>query len=218
MSKGVVLYGCGGHGRVVHDIIINMKGVFVTRIVDDDPQMVGRIIDNVEVMGVESVLKQLLADGVVEMAIGVGDNHVRSKLFTKWQEAGFTMINAIHPSAIVSQNVKFGSGVVIMPGVVINTGSEIGSNTCVNTGATIDHDNKLGEHVNIGPGVNLAGGVSVGNYTNIFTNATINPNVSIGSKVVVGSGAVVLSDIPDNVTVAGMPAQIIFRKTTEEIR
>lgn len=216
-KKEIVIYGCGGHGRVIHDILLNMKDVHVVGFVDDNQQMSGSIINGSEVIGTSSVLKQLITDGVGAMALGIGNNHVRGKLYVKWQEAGFTMINVVHPGTIVSKNVRFGRGVVIMPGVVINTGSEIGDNTCINTGATIDHDNKLGDHVNIGPGATLTGGVAVGNYTDICANVTINPYLSVGFKTVVGSGTVVVSNIPDNVTVVGVPARIVSNTSREEV-
>ena len=38
-------------------------------------------------------------------------------------------------------------------------------------------------------------------------------DISIGNNVVVGANSVVLTDIPDNVTVMGSPARIISRNT-----
>jgi len=205
----VVIFGCGGHGRVILDILRNMKDTMVVGFVDDNPELTGTIIQDITVLGTSGVLGQLrskIADG---MALGIGDNYVRAKLFSRWGQAGFTMINAIHPKATIAQDVKLGRGIVIMAGVVVNTGSQIGVNVCVNTGATVDHDNRIGDHAHIYPGANLTGGVSVGDYTYIGTNAAVNPYVSIGSHAMVGTGSVVLSDVPDYVTVGGVPAQII---------
>lgn len=204
-----VIVGCGGHGRVILDILRNMEDVQVIGFVDDNPKLTGNIVNDAKVIGTTAVLKQLIAGGVGAMVFGVGDNDVRARLFSLWQKAGFTMINAIHPGAIISRDVQLGQGIVVMPGAIINAGSEIEDNVCVNTGATVDHDNRIGKHVHIYPGANLTGGVSVGEYTYIGTNAAVNPYISIGSRVMVGTGAVVISNVPDNVTVGGVPAQII---------
>ena len=40
-------------------------------------------------------------------------------------------------------------------------------------------------------------------------NATILPNIKVGKNVVVGAGAVVTKDVPNDLVVAGCPAQII---------
>lgn len=53
--------------------------------------------------------------------------------------------------------------------------------------------------------------VTIGNDVWICGKVTICPGVTIGNNVVVAAGAVVTKNIPDNVMVAGVPAQIIKR-------
>ena len=55
----------------------------------------------------------------------------------------------------------------------------------------------------------LRGCPSIGNNVFIGTNSCILGNVKIGNNVVIAAGAVVVHDVPDNVTVAGVPARII---------
>ena len=208
----VIIYGCGGHGRVIYDILLNMNNVNIIGFVDDDIKMVGNVIHQIKVLGTSEILYDLLEDGINQIVLGIGDNNIRANLFSKWEKAGFRIYNAIHPSAYISKTVELGKGIVIMAGTVINTGSIIGDNVCINTGATIDHDNKLGDHVHIYPGSNLTGGVCVGSYTYIGSNAVVNPYISVGNHVIIGSGSVVINDIPDNVTVFGVPAKVIQKK------
>jgi len=56
----------------------------------------------------------------------------------------------------------------------------------------------LGNNVYIGPGAKLFGSITVGN------------------NVAVGANAVVNTNIPDNVTVGGIPAKIISEKSSVE--
>lgn len=42
------------------------------------------------------------------------------------------------------------------------------------------------------------------------------PGVTIGSNVVVAAGAIVTKDVPDNVLVGGVPAQVIKRLFVNE--
>lgn len=53
------------------------------------------------------------------------------------------------------------------------------------------------------------GCIEVGNNCYFGTGCTILGPVKIGNNVIVGAGAVVTKDVPDNCTVAGVPAKII---------
>lgn len=53
--------------------------------------------------------------------------------------------------------------------------------------------------------------IEIGDNCYISTNVTILGPVKIGDNVIIGAGAVVVSDIPDNTVVAGVPAKIIKR-------
>ena len=53
---------------------------------------------------------------------------------------------------------------------------------------------------------------TIGDNVFIGTNSCILGNVKIGNNVVIAAGAVVVHDVPDNVTVAGIPAKIIKEK------
>lgn len=54
--------------------------------------------------------------------------------------------------------------------------------------------------------------IFIGNNCYISTGVTILAPVKIGDNVTIGAGAVVTKNIPDNVTVAGVPAKIIKYK------
>lgn len=201
LRKSVVVLGCGGHGRVLHDILTTISDVNIVGFVDDDVKKVGKIINNTRVLGTSLKLSSLRADGIDNLVVGIGDNYLRANLFKKWREKGFNIYSVIHPNTNISRDVALGEGFVAMPGSIVNTGTSIGDNVCINTAATIDHDNSIGDHVNIYPGANLTGGVSVGRYTSIGSNAVINPNIVVGSFSEIGSGTVVSRDVQDNVTV-----------------
>jgi acetyltransferase-like isoleucine patch superfamily enzyme len=55
----------------------------------------------------------------------------------------------------------------------------------------------------------LSGGVVVEDGAHVGTGATIIQNIRIGANSTVGAGAVVIKNIPPNVTVIGVPARIL---------
>jgi methionyl-tRNA formyltransferase len=204
--------GGGGHSRVILESLRCAGEYEVVGLLDDDPKLQGTTIEGLPVLGTLAHLPVLLGNGIQHAFIGVGgvgSNEVRAKLFKRAQTLGFTMIRAVHPSAVVASTATIGEGSVVMAGAIVNPGARVGMDVVVNTGAIIDHDCSIGDHVHIAPGVTLSGNVRVGAYSHLGTGAVARQGITIGSNTVVGAGAAVVQDLPDNVTAVGVPAKII---------
>jgi sugar O-acyltransferase (sialic acid O-acetyltransferase NeuD family) len=195
----VVIFGSGGHGRVVWDIL-TVGGHDVVGFLDDQPAAT-------HVLGLPVVARAAGLPPHDGMIVAVGDNHVRAAKFAELRAAGVTLVNAIHPSAIVARRVTLGVGVVIAAGVVVNIDSAIGDNVILNTGATIDHDNRIGDHAHVAPGCHLAGGITVGEGAFLGTGTSVVPGRRIGAWAMTGAGAVVVHDVDAGARVAGVPAR-----------
>jgi len=96
-----------------------------------------------------------------------------------------------------------------MAGAVVQAGCVIGSNTIINTRASVDHDSKIGAHVHVAPGVVLSGGVTIYDEAHLGTGAVVIQGVTIGRASVVGAGAVVIRDVSDGAKVVGVPAKVL---------
>ncbi len=105
----------------------------------------------------------------------------------------------IHPAA------KIGSGIMIdhATGVVIGETAVIGDNCSLLHGVTLggsgkesgDRHPKLGQHVLVGAGAKILGNIKIGNCSRI------------------AAGSVVLKDVAEMTTVAGVPAKVISKVT-----
>lgn len=116
---------------------------------------------------------------------------------------------------LLSQAGRFLTGVEIHPGALLGrrlfidhaTGVVIGETAIVGSDVTLYQGVTLGGtgkgHGKRHP--TLCDGVFVGN------NANVLGNITIGQNSRVGAGSVVLTDVPPNSTVVGVPAHIVYR-------
>ena len=204
----VVIVGAGGHGQVVADILrknVDRSGdVVPTGFVDDDASLTGREFLGIPVLGPVEALGAIAHDALV---VAIGTNERRETICRSLMARGESLIAVIHPSAQIGHDVTVEPGAMICAGAIVNTGSRIGSAAIVNTGATVDHHTIVGSFAHVAPGVHMGGDVRVGEAALVGIGAVVLPGVSIGRRAVVGGGAVVTADVPDGVTVVGVPAK-----------
>lgn len=194
MCKSVVIMGAGGHAKVVADII-KKSGDKVVGFLDDfnkGQEILGTIDDCVKFENCSFII-----------AIGLGK--VRKNINEKYPELDY--YTAIHPSAVISENVIIGKGTVVMANAVINSGAVIGMHSIINTASVIEHDDKIGAYVHVSPGAVLCGTVSIGNNTHIGAGAVVRNNITICENCVIGCGAAVVKDIRKCGVYSGVPAK-----------
>ena len=140
--------------------------------------------------------------------IAIGDNLLRDAIYEQISGKGIRSYNAIHPSAVVDPLAEIAAGaVMIAANVSINPLAKIGTGVICNTGCIIEHECVVDDFAHIGPGAVLCGNVKVGRRSFVGANAVIRQGITIGDNATVGAGAVVVKNVPDNVTVVGVPAK-----------
>lgn len=76
-------------------------------------------------------------------------------------------------------------------------------------GTHVGHDATIGADCEIACGAKIGGFAKIGNGVKIGLNATILPYVTVGDGATIGAGAVVIHDIGNGETWAGVPARCI---------
>lgn len=147
--------------------------------------------------------------------VAIGDTVIRERVTLSLENAGFTLVTLVHPSATVSPSVRLGPGVLVGPGAVINADARIGKGCIINTGAIVEHDCKIGAFSHVAPRAALGGGVVLGPRCRVCLGAVISDHVTVGDYATIGAGAAALSSVPAHVLSAGVPAEIRKRYPVE---
>ena len=133
-------------------------------------------------------------------------NCKKNKLFKIYLHWRFKKQSIKYGFSIPINTIGAGVNFIHRGTIVINPGCIVGENSRINCevviGAVLGTSKKapvIGKNVYIAPGAKILG------------------DIKIGNNVIIGANAVVINDVPDNVTVAGVPAKVISQKNTKEV-
>lgn len=158
MKKIILIYGSGGHGRVIADAAERRSARSRVFFFDDATQPYNAKFKRNR-----------------KLVIGIGDNELRKKVS---QTISHSFGIVIHPSAQIAKDVEIGEGTVVLANAVIQTGAVIGKHCIINANVVIDHDAVVQDFVSIYPGAYIAGNATITELK------TVEPNQVIWKSVV----------------------------------
>ena len=210
MNYPVVIVGAGSHSKVLVDAL-GLNKVEILGITDEDSRKYGQLLMHIPIIGNDEQIIKYQTDAI-RLVNGIGSVRVnprRSKVFECFKSKGYEFFGVTHPMAIIACDVVLSEGVQVMAGAVIQSGCIVGKNVIINTRAVVEHDCRIGDHVHIASGAILAGSVTVEEHVHIGAGATVIEGIHVGHNSLIAAGATVIRNVPDNATVAGVPAKVI---------
>jgi len=200
----IMIYGAGGHGKSLLELIGALGTFNVVGFIDDGVPK-GETVMGIPVLGDKRDLQDFYAKGIrlaVNAVGGIGHLRIREAVYRRLIDVGFNSPSVVHPTAYLEASACLSQGVQVFPFAYVGSEVEVGFGSIVNTGAIISHECILGDMVNISPGAILAGGVTVGDGVLIGMGVTVNLQVKIGAGARVGNGATIKSDVPEKSMIA----------------
>ncbi|MGD6961102.1 acetyltransferase [Fictibacillus phosphorivorans] len=203
MKNKLLIIGASGHGKVVADIAVKMERWQEIAFLDDDESITTSM--GFDVIGSSDEALKYIDD--YEIFIGIGNNDIRQKVQENLEINGAIIPVLTHPNIAIGEQVEVGAGTVVMAGAVVNCCTKIGKGCIINTGSTIDHDNCIEDFVHISPGAHLAGTVKVGRGSWLGIGSIVSNNINIPNGCKIGAGAVVVKNITQSGVYVGTPAK-----------
>lgn len=218
-KKPIAIFGAGGFGLEVAMLIEQINGMeheWENIGFFDDGEPKGKIVNGLPVLG---GVRELNAwKEKINIALALGIPETKKKAYSTIRNEKVIFPTLIHPSVIIG-NEKFidiGEGSIICAGNIITTNIRIGRHVILNLACTVGHETVIGDFSSFMPTCNISGGVTIGECSFWGTGAKVINHKKVGDGVTVGAGAVIINDVPDGVTVAGVPAKVIKSKNSRD--
>jgi|GEM_PF-1495481 len=196
--RRVAIIGAGKYSKVVAEIL-TLQGYTIVGYFDDN-------LKGKDIIGPVKLLTEAISqiDGAI---ISIGNSGVRAKFFSFLQSLGVTIINAIHPRAVLSSSANIGFGVVVEAGSVIGPETIVEDGVLITQNVSVSHNCFIGKFSHLSPGSSLGGEVYIGEHTLVGVGSSISPFVTVGKHVIIAPGSAVWEDIEDFTVVEGVPAK-----------
>lgn len=182
----------------------------------DDALRPGSFVNDYPVLG---DIKDLNAwPSKLALALAIGTPKTKKELFTRITNPNICYPVLIHPSVIIGspKYVSLGEGTIVCAGSMLTTNIRIGKHVLINLACTVGHQSKIGDFSCLMPTCNISGEVTIGECVFWGTGSKIINKRTVGNGVTIGAGAVVIHDLPDDVTAMGVPARVVERPLTQE--
>src|ERR1035437_5309201 len=86
--RGLVLWGIGGHGKVVADVALAMGCFSIIAFVDDDASKTQGAFHSYRIEGMPDVLGLLKEKGYIMFHVSIGSNEARARCFVRALKSG----------------------------------------------------------------------------------------------------------------------------------
>lgn len=207
LLERVAIYGAGGLGCEVLDILQQAGRYAPVLFLDGNPQRHGSIVGGLEVLGGPALVDALPGMGVTRIVVAIGDNAARAAIADTLASRGLELVSTIHPLASVSPAARVADHVIIAARATVCVHAQIGPHAVLSAGAIVEHDNVIGAGAFLGPAVRLGGGVVVEDLARLEIGSSVVPGRRVGRGARVRAGAVVIRDVPAGGDVGGAPAR-----------
>lgn len=188
----LIIYGNGRIARIIYQYVKAQYDVACFTVEEgylSDATMKGIPVvpfENVEGIYAPNEFVMLVAVGYVQM------NRVRQEKSLEAKKKGYKLINYIHPSVHIHDDLVLGENNVILDQVSLQPGVRIGDNNFIWSNAVVAHGSTVENNCWITSGTTIAGDSTIKSGSFLGVNSTIGHNIIIGTNNFIGANSLIV--------------------------
>ena len=189
--KPVIIYGNGHMAKMLYHFIKVQHDIACFTV---DEQCINS--DDVELLPLVSFseIQNQYPPSNYDMLIVVGFGEMNSLRKQKYLEAlhkGYKLINYIHPSVVLHDNLILGHNNIILDHASIHPYTTIGNGNFISSNSNIGHGCTIGDFCWINAGVCIGGESNLGSKCFYGINATIGQGIQIADECFIGANTLI---------------------------
>ncbi|QTL99736.1 hypothetical protein GM661_18135 [Iocasia frigidifontis] len=188
--KKLFIYGAGGLGRDVFQIVSTKTDIEVLGFIDDFKA--GNKISGIKIFNYDAV-KNDYNDCFIVLAFG--DPILKHKIHQKIKKDNVNYISIISKQCFVSEDARMGKGCIIYPGTIIASNVCLGDNVVISGNTSIGHDVVVSDMSFIGFNCSIGGNTKIGKNNFIGSGSHIKDELKIGDNNIIGLNSKVLKSL-----------------------
>ena len=146
-ERRIFVYGAGGHGKVVADLLMSRDEAEFAGFVDDREELWGATVMGWPVLGGGEWLRREAGSSRIAVALGVGENASRKWIAKNCAYWGAEILTVVHAKAAMSRAARVGQGTVVMANATVNPDAMVGEGVIVNSGKGTENCVPLAQRV-----------------------------------------------------------------------
>lgn len=202
------IVGAGTYGQVYLAYLREQACFTIVGFLDDDEKKLGTEHAGLPVFATSDDFSEMRRRSIGAVFAPIDHNKRRSEILARSREEGFDTPRFIHLTALISPEVTLGIAVYVLPMTVVMPHTRLDDYVMLSAGVKIAHHTHVKKGSFVSEGANVGAGITIDEYAYLGTGCTIKTGVkTIGREALIGTGAVVIRDVPECTTVAGVPAK-----------
>lgn len=210
--RALLLVGASGLAREVTAVARLLHRRLPVHVVDDDPARWDTLHGLAPVLGGTDLVADLLDH---DLAVTIGSGQARRQVVHRLTAAGVPVerfTSVVHPRVVLPDDCSLGTGCLVLDGVVLTAEAWVGDHVVAMPQVTLTHGCVVDDFATLCAGVTLGGDVRVRSGAYLGMNSCVREGVVVGRDTILGMGSVLLEDLPDGETWAGVPARPLRKR------
>ena len=193
MNK-IIIFGIGTVAKAFYKYLKNDNEFKISAFTCDQKFINSHSLNEIPIIDSNELITHFSPEEY-QLVIAIGYHELgasRFQVYERFKKMGYKFLS------YCKDECEIGANSLVLPGATIQPGVRIGNNVVIWGNALIGHDCIIDDNTWITGGAAIGGNTSINKFCFIGLNSTIGPNITIGEYSIIGAHTLTTKNVPPN--------------------